>query len=38
MQVSMLFVPNGTVIPPVGSEVDVRVRFTVTSFDRTVHT
>ena len=37
MQVSMLFVPNGTVIPPVGSEVDVRVRFTVTSFDRTVH-
>jgi alanine racemase len=38
MQVSMLFVPDGTVVPPVGSEVDVRVRFTVTAFDRTVLT
>ena len=38
MQVSMLFVPNGTTIPPVGSEVDVRVRFTATSFDQTVLT
>ena len=38
MQVSMLFVPNGTAIPPIGSEVDVRVRFTATSFDRTVLT
>jgi alanine racemase len=36
MQASMLFVPNGTEIPPVGSEVEVRVRFTATSFDRTV--
>lgn len=36
MQASMLFVPNGTDIPPVGSEVDVRVRFTATTFDRTV--
>jgi alanine racemase len=36
MQVSMLFVPDGTALPPVGSEVDVRVRFTATSFDRTV--
>ncbi len=36
MQVSMLFVPDGTPIPPVGSEVDVRVRFTATTFDRTV--
>ena len=38
MQASMLFVPNGTDIPPVGTEVDVRVRFTATSFDRTVLT
>jgi alanine racemase len=38
MQVSMLFVPDGTAIPPVGSEVDVRVRFTTTAFDRTVLT
>ena len=38
MQASMLFVPNGTEIPPVGTEVDVRVRFTATSFDRTVVT
>jgi alanine racemase len=36
MQASMLFVPNGTEIPPVGAEVDVRVRFTATTFDRTV--
>lgn len=36
MQVSMLFVPDGPAIPEVGSEVDVRVRFTTTSFDRIV--
>ena len=36
MQVSMLFVPDGDTIPPVGSEVDVRVRFTTTYVDRTV--
>jgi alanine racemase len=36
MQASMLFVPNGTKIPPVGTEVEVQVRFTATSFDRTV--
>jgi alanine racemase len=36
MQASMLFVPNGTAIPPVGTEVDVRVRFTATSFEQTV--
>ena len=36
MQASMLFVPDGTPIPPVGSEVDVRVRYTATAFDRTV--
>jgi hypothetical protein len=36
MQASMLFVPNGTEVPEVGDEVDVRVRFTATAFDRTV--
>jgi alanine racemase len=36
MQASMLFVPDGTAIPPIGAEVDVRVRFTTTAFDRTV--
>ena len=36
MQASMLFVPRGTTVPEVGSEVDVRVRFTATTFDRTV--
>lgn len=34
MQASMLFVPAGVVIPEVGEEIDVRVRFTATSFDR----
>jgi alanine racemase len=38
MQASMLFVPNGTSVPPVGTEVDVQVRFTATAFDRTVLT
>ncbi len=36
MQASMLFVPHGTPVPSVGEEVDVRVRFTATSFDRIV--
>jgi hypothetical protein len=36
MQASMLFVPGGTVIPPVGTELDVQVRFTATGFDRTL--
>jgi alanine racemase len=36
MQVSMLFLPTGTRVPAVGDEVDVRVRFTATSFDETV--
>jgi alanine racemase len=36
MQASMLFVPNGTEIPPVGTEVEVQVRFTATAFDRTL--
>jgi hypothetical protein len=36
MQASMLFLPHGSPVPEVGDEVDVRVRFTTTSFDRTV--
>ena len=36
MQVSMLFLPEGTPVPPVGTEVDVQVRFTVSTFDRLV--
>lgn len=36
MQASMLFVPAGVTLPAVGDEIDVRVRFTATRFDRTV--
>lgn len=36
MQASMLFLPTGARVPAVGDEVDVRVRYTATSFDRTV--
>ncbi len=36
MQASMLFVPHGVPLPEVGTEVDVRVRFTVSTFDRIV--
>jgi hypothetical protein len=36
MQASMLFLPHGSPVPEVGEEVDVRVRFTTTTFDRTV--
>jgi alanine racemase len=36
MQASMLFLPHGSPVPEVGDEVDVRVRFTTTSFDRTL--
>jgi hypothetical protein len=36
MQASMLFLPHGAPVPEVGDEIDVRVRFTTTSFDRTV--
>ena len=36
MQASMLFLPHGAPVPEVGAEVDVRVRFTTTRFDRTV--
>jgi hypothetical protein len=35
MQASMLFLPAGSPVPAVGDEIDVRVRFTTTSFDRT---
>jgi alanine racemase len=34
MQASMLFLPSGADVPAVGDEVDLRVRFTTTSFDR----
>jgi hypothetical protein len=36
MQASMLFLPSGARVPAVGDEVDVRVRFTATTFDETV--
>lgn len=36
MQASMLFSPQGAPVPAVGDEVDVRVRYTATSFDRVV--
>jgi alanine racemase len=36
MQASMLFLPAGAPVPEVGDEVDVRVRYTATTFDRTV--
>ncbi|RYU10358.1 alanine racemase [Nocardioides iriomotensis] len=36
MQASMLFLPSGARVPEVGEEVDVRVRYTATSFDETV--
>ncbi|MGY2876913.1 hypothetical protein ACVW00_004103 [Marmoricola sp. URHA0025 HA25] len=34
MQASMLFLPSGAEVPATGEEVDVRVRFTATTFDR----
>jgi hypothetical protein len=34
MQASMLFLPSGARVPGIGEQVDVRVRFTATSFDR----
>jgi alanine racemase len=34
MQASMLFLPDGARPPAIGDEVDVRVRFTATDFDR----
>ena len=38
MQASMLFLPHGARVPEVGEEVDVRVRYTATTFDRIVVT
>lgn len=34
MQASMLFLPAGARVPAVGDEIDVRVRYTATAFDR----
>jgi hypothetical protein len=34
MQASMLFLPQGARVPQVGEEIDVRVRYTATGFDR----
>ena len=36
MQASMLFLPSGARVPAVGDEVEVRVRFTATTFDHVV--
>jgi alanine racemase len=36
MQASMLFLSHGAAVPAVGDEVDVRVRYTATTFDETV--
>ncbi|KQY57407.1 MULTISPECIES: alanine racemase [unclassified Nocardioides] len=36
MQASMLFVPQGSAVPDIGDEIDVRVRYTATAFDRVV--
>lgn len=36
MQASMLFIPQGAPVPGVGDEIDVRVRYTATAFDRVV--
>ncbi|MEZ0577513.1 alanine racemase [Nocardioides sp. MH1] len=36
MQASMLFLPNGARVPSVGDVIDVRVRYTATSFDEIV--
>jgi alanine racemase len=38
MQASMLFVPSGARVPAVGEDIDVRVRYTATTFDRIVIT
>ena len=34
MQASMLFVPSGARVPAVGEDIDVRVRYTATGFDK----
>jgi alanine racemase len=38
MQASMLFVPAGSPVPGIGEEIDVRVRYTATCFDRVLLT
>jgi hypothetical protein len=38
MQASLLLLPQGATFPAVGDEVDVRVRYTATTFDRVVVT
>ena len=38
MQASMLFLPAGARVPAIGEQVDVRVRYTATTFDRVVVT
>ncbi|TIC89009.1 alanine racemase [Nocardioides sp. GY 10113] len=38
MQASMLFLPGGAHVPAVGDEIEVRVRYTATAFDRVVLT
>ncbi len=38
MQASMLFLPSGAAVPAIGDEIDVRVRYTTTAFDRVVVT
>jgi alanine racemase len=38
MQASMLFLPSGARVPAIGDELDVRVRFTTTTFDRIILT
>jgi hypothetical protein len=35
MQASMLLLPHGTSVPAVGDELEVRVRYTTTTFDET---
>jgi hypothetical protein len=36
MQASLLYLPSGVEVPATGDEVDVRVRFTATTFDEVV--
>ena len=38
MQASMLFLPLGAHVPEIGDQIDVRVRYTATAFDRVVVT
>lgn len=38
MQASMLFLPMGAHVPEIGDQIDVRVRYTATAFDRVVVT